>query len=151
MQEANPAVNLKKLAAIPVLIVILAMVMRSNGSQEEAVPETGTSLSAASFQEKKSPKQAIRRDREWPDMNLEELLCHNPFSNSLLVQEAKLTKSTGIDSNVIKVDAFLSSSSGTVAMAEKKMYRVGDQLPDGRIVDSVSDEFIYLKREPSSR
>lgn len=151
MQEANPAVDLKKLAAIPVLLVILALVMRSNGSQEESVPESSVSLSPTNFKEKTIPKQTVRRDREWPDMDLDELLCHNPFSNSLLVQEAKITNSSGTDSNVIKVDAFLSSNLGTVAMAEKKMYRVGDQLPDGRIVDSVTDEFIYLKRDPSSR
>ncbi len=152
MQEANPAGNLKKLAAIPVLIIILVYAIQSNGGDDSESTVTKATTQLASINKQEGIKKfVVKRDRQWPELELDDLLSHNPFSNSLLVQESKEVASSGIDSNLIEVNVYLSSESGTLAMAGETIYRVGDILPDGRIVDSLTNEHIYLKRLPKSR
>lgn len=158
----------KKFALIAVLVGVLGFVLfapKDEGQEFDTPPSlrTNRAITKVSFQ--KSPDN-LHSPVRWPDVHLEHVLATNPFETIFVKQKAPVAKQPKIEAPPVvaqvvvdetiavepkttiehrpheEVKIIYENTSGRVAVIGSTRVRVGDVLPEGRVVEITPNHVI---------
>lgn len=140
-----------KLAAIPLLALVFIGVVGFGGGSDES-PSADGSTKAVPAQTAGGVQPRARRPRDWPELDLEEALVHDPFTrdqdgpnrDARPDVEDPQPVSVVIERRELPVDVFYQTERKAVALAGGLVVSVGDVLDDGWLVEVVTPERVVL-------
>lgn len=140
-----------KIAAIPLLLLILWKVVAAKSTDDELAttqPTKPPNASAASTSGRAGSAASPPRQRTWPDWSIAEVVRHNPFTftgrRDPPTSDAAVAQSNdepeGLEPIEAELSAYMLSSRGEVALIEGQLVRVGDVIDQQWIVTELTPD-----------
>lgn len=139
-----------KILMIPILGAALYWVMNKNQSEDGNVVSFESSKQVAAKETSKA--LSARREIIWPDLAIDDLLKHNPFSAGKQIANSD----TGSEENAyasnegpqqIEIAIYMESNRGPVAMIDGQIVHEGDRLANGQIITKLTPQFALLNND----
>lgn len=143
-----------KLAAVPILLIVLLKVLTGDSNNEEPSASEVAAPRAATGDATRQPSRP-RRERQWPAITVEEAIRHNPFTYSGRRDAAPTSGDPSIAAAAEPIEAavtaYFQSTKGEVALIDGQVVRVGDIVDgDWRVVKLSPDSAVLAPADAAA-